>query len=118
MKSPMTLIEDHRLRELLQETAEASVESSVQPFLSDRIMRRIRLLDQPEEHFFQMLWMAFKPVVLASALLALGFISYNAILSRNYEVAPTSVEIVFGLQPMTLTSIYTSDLDEFPSMIP
>ena len=114
----MTSAEDQHLQKLLCEAVETGTESSIRPFLADRIMRRIQALHQPEEHFFQTLWTAFKPVALASALLAMGFVSYNAILSRNYEVPPTSVEFVFGLQPMTLASIYASDMNEFSSINP
>jgi len=107
-----------RLQSLLQEATETITESSMQPFLTDRIMRRVQVLSQPEEYFFQTLWLAFKPIAVTSAFLTLAFISYNTFLSRSYEVTPTPIEIVFGLQPMTLTSAYSADLNQFPPVIP
>ncbi len=118
MKTPMNSSDVQRLRTLLREAAETVAESSVQPFLPDRIMRRIQSSVHPEEDFFQSLWLAFRPVILASILLTLGFMSYSTILSRNYEVPPTPTEVVFGLQPLTLTNAYSSDLVEFSSMTP
>ncbi|MCY4158141.1 MAG: hypothetical protein OXE92_03900 [Bacteroidetes bacterium] len=114
----MPYMTDQHLQTLLHETTEISSESNLKPFLTDRIMRRIQTLNRSDEYFFQALWFAFKPVALASVLLTLIFISYTTFLSRNYEVAPTPVEIVFGLQPMNLISAYSADLDEFPPLSP
>lgn len=111
---------DHNLHlhSLLCETAEMNAKSGVRPFLTDRIMYRIQALNQPEEQLWQTLWLAFRPVALASMLLILGFVSYNAFVSRNYEVEPTPTEIVFGLQPLTLTTAYSANLDEFSLTAP
>ena len=111
-------MKDPHLHKLLQEAAEINAESCTQPFLPDRIMRQIRTINPSEEHFFEIIWSAFKPVTLASVLFALGFLSYNTFISRSYEVPPTTTEIVFGLQPLTLTTAYSTDLDESPPIIP
>ena len=111
-------MKDSHLYTLLREAAEINAEFSTQPFLADRIMRKIRTINPSEEQFFQMIWFAFKPFILASVLFALGFLCYNTFISRNYEVPPTTTEIVFGLQPLTLTTAYSTDLDEFSSTIP
>jgi hypothetical protein len=117
---PSSTPKDHdlRLHALLRETAEMNAESGMQPFLADRVMRRIQALNQPEEQLWQTLWLAFRPVALASMLLILGFVSYNTFVSRNYEVEPTPTEIVFGLQPLTLTTAYSADLGEFSLTTP
>lgn len=106
------------LHSLIRETAEVNAKSGMQPFLADRVMRRIQTLNQPEEQLWQTLWLAFRPVALASMLLILGFVSYNTFVSRNYEVEPTPTEIVFGLQPLTLTTAYSAGLDEFSLTTP
>lgn len=106
------------LHSLLRETAEVNAKSGMQPFLADRVMRRIQTLNQPEEQLWQTLWLAFRPVAFASMLLILGFVSYNTFVSRNYEVEPTPTEIVFGLQPLTLTTAYSAGLDEFSLTTP
>ncbi|MCY3487361.1 MAG: hypothetical protein OXH34_02870 [Bacteroidetes bacterium] len=111
-------MKDPHLHTLLQEAVEINAEFNTQPFLPDRIMRKIRTINPSEEQFFQMIWFAFKPVILASVLFVLGFLSYNTFISRSYEVPPTTTEIVFGLQPLTLTTAYSTDLDESPSTIP
>ncbi len=114
----MTPADEQRLRTLLREAAEIGVESSMKPFLPDRIMRQIQSRHHPYEEFFQSLMWGFRPVILASTLLILGFISYSTVLSRSYEVLPTPTEIVFGLQPFTLSTTYASDLNEFLPAIP
>lgn len=114
----MTALEDSRLPSLLQEAAKINADSGIKPFLADRIMRRVRSIHSREEQFFQAIWLVFKPVILASALFILGVLSYNALVSRNYEIRPTTTEMVFGLQPLTLTTAYSADLDELSSTIP
>jgi len=51
-------------------------------------------------------------------MITIGFITYNIVLSRNYEVALTPVEIIFGLEPMTLTTTYLTDIEDIRETIP
>lgn len=110
--------EDPPLSRVLQHEVELSLDASMQPFLADRVMRRIGSLHQSEEQLLHSLWHAFKPIALAGALVILGFISYNTLISRSYEVAPTPTEFIFGLQPLTVTTAYFTDVDELSAMIP
>lgn len=68
-------MKDPRLHILLKETVAINAESGTQPFLADRIIRDVRALNRPEEQFFQMLWVAFKPILFAYVFLVLGFFS-------------------------------------------
>ena len=99
------------LRRLLSEYADESAEKAVQPFVADRIMRRIAMASQPEEQLYTFLFRLFRPVALTSLLLILGFVGYNAMVSRSYEVLPTTTEVVFGLQPVSITEAFTADIE-------
>ena len=99
------------LGRLLQEHAEQASEHAFQPFLADRVMRRITMASPPEEQLFSLLFGLFRPVALASLLLILGLVGYNTVVSRTFDVQPTTTEVVFGLQPVSLTDAFTTDLE-------
>ncbi len=101
--------QDAALCSLLRESAEASAEHAMQPFVADRVMRRIAQLTRSEEVFQAALWRFFRPVALAGFILVLAFVGYNSTISRTYEVPPTTTELVLGLQPVTLTTAYSAD---------
>jgi len=109
---------DRLLQNILKDAVSATKQGHVQPFLADRIIRQVKSIHEPQEQFFQVLWDVFKPIAFAATLLIAGFISYSVVLSRNYEASPTTVEIVMGLKPFTLTSVYLEDLDTFDATIP
>jgi len=110
---------DHQdLQDLLREATSKTSESSTDPFLTDRIMHQVTSLDDMQHQFFHMLWHAFRHVAFVCVLMTIGFISYNLLLSRNYEVTLTPVELVFGLEPMTVTTTYLSDFETLPATIP
>ena len=102
---------ESRIGTLLLETSETTAATSLKPFLSDRIMRKIQSLHLTQESLSQILWLTFRPFILGCVVLTLVLISCNIFLSRNYDVAPTTTELVFGLQPLTLITAYSSDLD-------
>ena len=103
--------DSHALRRLLQEHADQASELAFQPFLADRVMRRITMASQPEDQLFSLLFGLFRPVALASLLLILGLVGYNTVVSRTFDVQPTTTEVVFGLQPVSLTDAFTADLE-------
>ncbi len=109
---------DPRLSSLLQEATDINAASNTQPFLSDRIMRKVRTINSSEEYFFQMIWVTFKRILLASILFVLGFLSYNRSVIYDYDIPYTTTELVFGLKPMTLTMAYSTDLEESSPTIP
>lgn len=102
--------EEAALRAVLRESAEASAEHAVQPFVADRVMRRIASATRNDELFQATLWRLFRPIAIASFILMVAFVGYNSTVSRNYEVPPTATEVVLGLQPVTLTTAYSADL--------
>ncbi|MDE2835164.1 MAG: hypothetical protein OXM02_11695 [Bacteroidota bacterium] len=99
------------LRRLLIEYADESAEMAMQPFVADRVMRRITMASQPEEQLYSFLFRLFRPVAIASLLLILGFVGYNAMVSRSYEIQPTTTEVVFGLEPVSITEAFTADIE-------
>ncbi len=111
-------MQNQSLQTLLQEATSTTIEFTSDPCLTDRIMDQVISLHEPKYQFYQTLWDAFKPVAAMCILITLGFLSFNMMLSRKYEVTLTPIEIVFGLEPMTLSTTYLSDLDEFPATIP
>ena len=106
------------LRRLLHEYADESAELSMSPFLADRVMRRIASDSQPEEQLYSFLFSLFRPVALASLLLILGLVGYNAVVSRSYDVQPTTTEVVFGLQPVSITEAFTADIEPLLTDLP
>ncbi len=109
---------DHQIQNLLHDAVSTTTKHRIQPSLTDRIMLQVTSIHEPHEHFFQVLWDAFKPIAFAATLLILGLMSYSMVLSQNYEASPTTIELVFGLKPLTLTSAYLEDLDAFHATIP
>ena len=57
-------------------------------------------------------------MALASLLLILGFVGYNAVVSRSYDVQPTTTEVVFGLQPVSITEAFTADIEPLLTDLP
>jgi len=111
-------MENQSLRTLLQEATSTTTQATIHPFLTDRIMDQVTSLHRPQHQFFQTLWDTFKPVAFICLMITIGFITYNIVLSRNYEVALTPVEIIFGLEPMTLTTTYLTDIEDIRETIP
>ena len=110
MHGPEANTEDAALRSLLCVAADASAERAMQPFVADRIMRRIARATRSDELLQAALWRFFRPVAIASFILMLAFVGYNSTVSRSYEVPPTATEVVLGLQPVTLTTAYGVDM--------
>lgn len=99
----------HALRGLLQTTVHASSERILQPFFTDRLMRRLdpaRLRRSPDEEFFGALLWLFRPVAVAGMLLILVLAAYNVMRANDYEVPPSTTEAVFGLPPVSLATAY------------
>ena len=106
------------LSRLLRDHADESADAAMQPFLADRVMRQIATPERSEEQLLSSLFGLFRPVALASLLLMLGFVGYNTIISRSFDVQPTVTEVVFGLQPVSLTEAYTTDLEPLLADLP
>lgn len=106
------------VRKLLHDYVTESAETAMQPFFADRVMRRITTAAQPEEQLYAFLFRLFRPVALASLLLILSFAGYNAMVSRTYDVPPTTTEVVFGLQPVSITEAFAVDIEPLLSDLP
>ena len=97
----------------LQEGAAHSASSALKPFFTDRLMRRVNQVGaggSREEEMAAMLAQVFRPVALASLVLAIFLVTYNIQLSRDYSVDSTTVESVLALPPVTSMSAFDLDL--------
>ncbi len=106
------------LADLLRLTVKTSSEQSVKPYLTERVLRRMAPVTAGTDLFFGALWQLFRPIGVAALLLILGLATYNASLVDAYDVRPTTAEVLLGLQPVTLTTAYASDLESLNFLDP
>lgn len=98
---------------LLQTTVARSAEQAARPFLADRVMRQVRATPVSTaslSDLFASLAGLFRPVAVASALVALVLASYNVYLARQYEVETSFSEALLALPPVTASAVYDLDL--------
>ena len=97
----------------LQEGAAHSASSVLKPFFTDRLMRRVNQAEASgsrDEDMATMLAQVFRPVALASLVLAVFLAAYNIRLSKDYSIDSTTVESVLALPPVTSMSAFDLDL--------
>lgn len=101
---------------LLRTAMAESDRESLKPFFADRLMRRLN--PPADEALFGSLWNLFRPVAFASLLLIASLASYSATRYNAWDARPTTTEAILGLEPVTLTAAYTSDIDLFAPFDP
>ena len=97
------------LRGLLQSAVHTTSEQALQPFFTDRLMRRLdpaRLRRSPDEELFGALLWLFRPVAVAGMMLILMLAAYNVIQAYDSEVPASTTEAVLGLPPVSLATAY------------
>ena len=100
-------------RDWLQDAAAYSAASALDPFFTDRLMRRVNKspsVGGREEDLAAMLAQVFRPVALASLVLALCLMAYNVRLAEDYSVDTTTAESMLALPPVTSMSAFDLDL--------
>ena len=111
----LALMDYRQTRSQLCETIKSNAASSVQPFFTDRLMRKInKLVQKPDkanldEEFLLMLLRQFRPVLVIAALIIVFLIGYNVRQSSVYEAEQSATEAVLGLPPVTLATAYDVD---------
>ena len=114
--SPELQEELHRLQEmrgLLQDTVKMSSDSVLNPFFTDRLMRRlepanIKQFEQDDIAFF--LSRLFRPVALAGLVVAMFLAVYNVNISGSYTSQTTTAEAILALPPVNTLAVYDLDL--------
>ncbi|MBD3288174.1 hypothetical protein GF337_05165 [candidate division KSB1 bacterium] len=86
-------VEKERL-EKMRSQVQASGEKAFHPFFAEKVMSRLRDSKQSvqEDAFFNALVSLFRPIVIGSAILFLGLISYNIIRSGEISLASAFAE--------------------------
>ena len=117
-KSPSLQEEFLRLsdaRRIMQSVIEDSASRALDPFFTDRLMRRVneaaagtRRADDLD--LASMLGLVFRPVAIAGFILAICLAVYNINLSQDYSVDTTATESILALPPVTSMSVFDIDL--------
>lgn len=97
------LREEKERIENMRSLVHAAGEKTFHPFFADKVMSRIRGKKRGlirEDAFFNALVGLFRPVVIGSAILLLGLISYNIIKSGDF-----SIESAFAEPQVTLEQV-------------
>ncbi len=107
------------LRGHLRAAAQADAERAAQPFLADRVMRRLVPATARRDDLAQSLGFLFRPVAAVGLLLAVLLAGYNVHLSQAFGSETTAAEAILALPPVSTASVY--DLDVYltqPEVMP
>ena len=102
-----------QMKSLLQGAASFSSEGALNPFFTDRLMKRLepprQQVNQHEDLAF-FLSRVFRPVAFAGSVLVLCLAIYNLNQSSSYVSETTATEALFGLPPVNTMSVYDMDV--------
>lgn len=106
-----------KTRKQLQDTVEESAANALDPFFTDRLMRKVnqRAVVSQQDELVNMLGRVFRPVALAGFVLSICLAVYNINLAKDYTVDTTTAESVLALPPVTSMAVF--DLDLYASEI-
>lgn len=103
---PGLAVEFRRL-EGMQDLLRSSAADSFGPYFSDRVLERLRrTVAVGRTPFYDALSWAFLRLATASLLLVIGLGAYNAVDSRDSDLADNTVEAVFGLPSADLDNLF------------
>lgn len=105
----------------MKATTAGMLEGAVRPFLADRVLRSLdqenATVESKTEEFFAHLSLVFRPIAIASLLLALTLAFYNYQLSSQYETEVSAAEALLALPPVSTASVYAIDYFDTPNEI-
>jgi len=104
------------MRGMAQEAVQTASSTALEPFFTDRLLRRLTPSREAsgtafDEELVLFLTRLFRPVALAGVILAICLAWYNVNLSNDYSGSTTTTEAVLALPPVASASVY--DLDFF-----
>lgn len=107
--------ETQAMQSLLQSSVQAASEHALQPFFTDRLMRRLNNMeagqsDVHEDDLARVLWAFFRPIAVAGLVVILGLILYNTNVASEYNIDASATEAVLALPPVSLESAFELDL--------
>ena len=103
------------IKSLLRDAAAADAEHGVQPFLADRVMRRIAAekrgqSSKSEADLWEWLAVVFRPVAAICLVLVIVLAAHNLYLSSQFEARQSAVEAVFAIPEISTAVIFDYDL--------
>ncbi len=100
-------------RHLMVSATQQQAASALKPFFTDRMMRRLNpavAVPSPEEEVASMQMSLFRPVAVASLLLAVCLAVYNINVANEYASDTTTTEAILALPPVNSMSVYELDV--------
>lgn len=100
-------------RHLMVSTAQQHAASALKPFFTDRMMRQLNpavAVSSIEDEVASMLVRLFRPVAVASLLLAVCLAVYNINVANEYASDTTTTEAILALPPVNSMSVYELDV--------
>ena len=95
---------------------EGAARRAPDPFLAEHVIRRLNSRAHGHQDLYGALLAVFRPMAIAALLLIASMAAYNVTFRTEYSSAPTAAEVMLGLQPVTLTEAFVSELmPEFPA---
>lgn len=81
--------------------------TSFEPFFADRVMEKIQTSKQVDENeqFFESLFVVFRPIAIAAAILIIIITGYNINMTGQF-----SIEGALGVQEVTIDDVYNPTL--------
>lgn len=102
------------LQRMLQTSLEAKTDDALQPFFTDRLMRRLERAEatpsRVEDDLPAVLWALFRPIAVAGLVIIIGLAFYNSNVASEYNVDASATETVLALPPVSLESAFELDL--------
>ena len=103
------------IRSMLRDAAEADAAHGVQPFLADRVMRRIAAekrgrSSRSEADLWEWLAVVFRPVAAICLVLVLVLAAHNLYLSSQFEARQSAVEAVLAIPEISTAVVFDYEL--------
>ena len=101
------------VQNLLRESTLESSQTTLRPFFTDRVMRKLHPADSTEhavDEISYFLLRLFRPVAIAGLFLAVCLAVYNLNLSNGFTSDTSTAEAILALPPVNSLSIYDLDL--------
>ena len=117
-QSPQLRTELSALRSMVRLLRESVSTRRSDPFLAERVIRRLGSPAHREQLLYRSLLNVFRPVMATALLLFALFMTHNVAFRSSDASSPTTAEVVLGLEPVTLTEAFAADLDDIVPIVP
>jgi len=98
------------MRDILRVSVEEDARNALQPFFTERLLRKLKPTGSTmESDFLASLSALFRPVIAAGLVIIVALLAYN-VMTVSYEADQSATEVALGLPPVTLATAYDLDL--------